>query len=701
MKSKKMLIKIFALMLALIMAFGAAPAGLFAFSAVADGKGVTGYRTGDIIEFGRYPQTKVTDSATVSALNALSAEWKSYGYMSGGGLYYFDGSAEKADYMKYCDAELNGEYYRGVRFSSYRKSFTNYKSDTSEEKTHQAENGYFIDTTYWFRYEPLKWRVLDPATGLVICEKIIDSQSFSDTLYADSENDTNYYKDSERTVYANSYKDSTVLPFLNGTFYDTAFDEGEKAKIASVERETKSAFDASFTSSTTDKIAILSYYDIINTSYGLNSALKRRASGTDYALCQGLYVDHEFTLSDGTYCSNWWLRSPGKTSRGASDVEYQGNISDGSIVNHTDIGLRPVFNFDMTEYTASFIADGRTVGTVKYTAMTKSVTEPAVPEKDWYIGTWEDYELRPGGTEINAVYTPGEYEAKFVDKDGNNVAVVKYTFETESIDEPPVPEAAGCKDGKWEAYELRSGGITIRPVYSLIEYTAKFVAYGKTVAERTYTVDSVSIDEPTAPAKEGYTVKWENYTLKPGGIVVNAVYTPIKYDAKFVDEKGKVIKTVKYTVETESIEEPEPPVENGYTFKWEDYELKVGGVTIKPVKTRIVPQSLTLDKTSLSLKYRDSAKINAALVKNGAENFRIVWKSSDSSVAAVDNNGIVTATKRGKGSAVISAVVIDSLTGREATDKDGKPLTASCTVDVRLTVWQWIIIIVFLGFIWY
>lgn len=63
--------------------------------------------TGTVINFGSYPQSKVTDSATISALDSVTKNWKSYKYYSGTGDYD-DGNMEPSDYMKYADIKLGG-----------------------------------------------------------------------------------------------------------------------------------------------------------------------------------------------------------------------------------------------------------------------------------------------------------------------------------------------------------------------------------------------------------------------------------------------------------------------------------------------------------------------------------------------------------------------------------------------------------------
>lgn len=100
-------------LLAVLMVTSIIPFSCFVHASAAS----LGYLVGDIIEFGSYPQSEVTDSALVAALKEQPLEWISYGYYSGSGEL---GSMAESDYMKYADVEYNGEKYRAVTFSKYR-----------------------------------------------------------------------------------------------------------------------------------------------------------------------------------------------------------------------------------------------------------------------------------------------------------------------------------------------------------------------------------------------------------------------------------------------------------------------------------------------------------------------------------------------------------------------------------------------------
>lgn len=310
---------------------------LFAPKAEAVGKT---YKVGDIVEFGSYPQSKVTNSSLVSALNKVSKSWVSYGYYSGTGCYATDygtgyATMVQGDWMKYADFTYNGTKYRAVTFSQYRPSWT--CNPSSAGKTDQDDNGYTLNNIYYFKYEPLKWRVLDPSTGFVLCESIVDSQAYNNTIYENG----NYWNNTEHTHYANNYATSSIRAWLNDNFYNTAFSSSQKASILTSELDNK-AYDSKYDSETTyDKVFLLSYSEMQNTAYGFpanrNPSPARQAKGTDYAKCQGLYVEP----SSG--CAFQRLRSASSLSEFTCGVAIEGYLilDDYWIVLDTGYGVRP------------------------------------------------------------------------------------------------------------------------------------------------------------------------------------------------------------------------------------------------------------------------------------------------------------------------------------------------------------------------
>ncbi len=125
-----------------------------------------------------------------------------------------------------------------------------------------------------------------------------------------------------------------------------------------------------------------------------------------------------------------------------------------------------------------------------------------------------------------------------------------YHYCSETLEMPEQPERPGYKFEGWiitgpdgDVYESaddieEEGLYTFTAEFSLITYTATFVADGAEVGSSTYNAEDMNVTEPTAPAKDGFTVAWENYNLELGDITINAVYTPIEYTVNYENLEG-------------------------------------------------------------------------------------------------------------------------------------------------------------------
>ena len=150
------------------------------------------------------------------------------------------------------------------------------------------------------------------------------------------------------------------------------------------------------------------------------------------------------------------------TENGATGASVQPTAA-GEYAGDVTVTVREV----PIEYRVDFYADGVKVGSTTYTVENKTITAPAVPAKLGYTGVWETYTLTTGDVEVRAVYTPIVYTATFV-ADGKTVAVIPFTVESkDAAMNLAVPEKAGFT-GKWETYTLAAGDITIHAVYTAI-----------------------------------------------------------------------------------------------------------------------------------------------------------------------------------------------------------------------------------------
>jgi len=175
---------------------------------------------------------------------------------------------------------------------------------------HRNETGYkFINgstiqygQTYYFKVEPIKWRVLEEADGTypLLSEYIIDKQVF----YTSSSTRTIDGK----TIYANNYEHSTIRKWLNNAFYNKAFSSPEKGNILTTlvdnsASTTGTSTNRYFSNNTMDKVYLLSSQEARSSTYGY----KATSITTDYARAVGAYMDTSYSNYGN---GSWWLRSP-------------------------------------------------------------------------------------------------------------------------------------------------------------------------------------------------------------------------------------------------------------------------------------------------------------------------------------------------------------------------------------------------------
>ncbi len=287
---------------------------------------------GTKIYFGEYPQSEAKESDLKATLNMEAGanptsenagKWTDYGY-------YISGSVES--YMWFIDVEYQGDRYRGIYFTKYRPWNTTEQS--AAEKSYQDENGYNLDTVYWFKYEPIEWHILEQSNNsvLLLSNIILDSRQYCNPNKATAGDPNNY-------LY------SEIREWLNATFYETAFDRSARSIIETTTIDNSASTTASESNeyvceNTNDKIFLLSYKEV-KSAYGFieSDDSAREMKSTDYAKSQGIYVS-----TDSGYVGNsmWWLRSPGTFSNEtASYVSGDGYVMTGNNVSNTRGGIVP------------------------------------------------------------------------------------------------------------------------------------------------------------------------------------------------------------------------------------------------------------------------------------------------------------------------------------------------------------------------
>lgn len=315
----------------------------FCFSALIVIVGAT--NAGDVakqgsFEFGMYPQSEVKDAALLEQLNALRDKT--------------DRELVKLD---------------GVTYASYRVDGTGCNPGGSPFSFYYGYYPYMKEyklKTYWFRFEPIKWRVLANDDGvLLLAENVLCTHTFNDAIRAD-----------------NTWENSDVRTWLNDTFLKTAFTVQERSflKTSALENEPNLiAGTSSGGAVTRDKVFLPSQSEITNPEYGFNVGWQdkvddfgrpigyyetdteegehcgRSTGASDYAKCQSVWTHIDKITNKPLDTCFYWLRTAGKDLTKASGVLPDGRVSmTGWDVDYTVLGIRP-----MMRVAADAVAEGK------------------------------------------------------------------------------------------------------------------------------------------------------------------------------------------------------------------------------------------------------------------------------------------------------------------------------------------------------
>ncbi len=247
----------------------------------------------DLIKYGYYPQTYVSDENLISTLNSLTASTLN-------GWYLYDDT-----------------YYAKKIASPYISSY-----EFSDGTT--IVNG----NTYWFKCEAIEWKILssDNGTYSLVSTVLLDAHQYDSS--------------------SNNYKNSKIRSWLNNDFYNAAFflDSSyiQTTIVDNSASTTGSNTNSNACENTNDKVYLLSYHDYINATYFPDDA-SRYCKLTDYAKANGAYC-YSGSGSNSSYNVNgwYWTRSPSSSySDSAWYVNLGGYLNYSSLVYDSGSGVRP------------------------------------------------------------------------------------------------------------------------------------------------------------------------------------------------------------------------------------------------------------------------------------------------------------------------------------------------------------------------
>lgn len=245
----------------------------------------------DCVTFGSYPQSEVSKEESVYE-QLENASWEE--------------NKQTIDGVSYCR----------IAFSD---------SPAGQEEEWKGEKEY-----RYFRYEPIKWRVLAVRKTriLLLADKVLDIGPFA------------------KTQDEISWEYSDLRKWLNHDFLEEAFGIEERSDIIRevLENTVEDGSGLAKQTDTGDDIFLLSYSDCQKKNYGFDEdediTDTRSAKGTAYAIANGAYLDHGF--------SSWWLRDISSDKTNAIRVHTDGELdTEGMDPTYVRHGVRPAVFVDI------------------------------------------------------------------------------------------------------------------------------------------------------------------------------------------------------------------------------------------------------------------------------------------------------------------------------------------------------------------
>ena len=225
-------------------------------------------------------------------------------------------------------------------------------------------------TTYhYFKYEPIKWRVLNKDNNDVF---LLSDIALDDQRYNEKWVTITWEKSSMRS-WINGYKASENQPeidYSNKNFIDTAFSTAQKNAIKTTKVENRNNIHYGSAgqggNDTSDKIFLLSEREVYNTDdakkYGfvLDGEVydeARRCKCSTYAYAMGTWRNIEDSECNGN--ALWFLRSPGGSCYGDVTAVYDfGRVNSGGTSIFSDHSVRPAIHLDLSSIDTANIYAG-------------------------------------------------------------------------------------------------------------------------------------------------------------------------------------------------------------------------------------------------------------------------------------------------------------------------------------------------------
>ncbi len=288
--------------------------------------------THNYVYFGMYPQSLKEDRVTISTNE------KDIIYCG----FHTDARQGENKIETY---QLPTKYYLGSDGAYYEK-IKSYKYLNA--KKFSNDTYIWPEKEYYFRVEPIKWRVLEidknTNSTLLMCDSIIDAHAFDNTRIYPEFIQYKYEKGSyydEKDSGNNNYAHSSIRKFLNNEFITRAFTEYERSLIVTSPVYNSYVKNKFACEDTVDKVFLLSKDELTNPKFGFvnneyTPDVNKQLVPTDFSRAMRVYTnDNRLYSKSDLYRDNgiWWTRTPHKLDEKATD-KASANIPFVNLVNY-------------------------------------------------------------------------------------------------------------------------------------------------------------------------------------------------------------------------------------------------------------------------------------------------------------------------------------------------------------------------------
>ena len=293
--------------------------------------------TWDCVWFGAYPQSEVTSGDIYNKLKNAT------------------GWDENNDIV------IDGNKYRRLKGEDAH--------NTSGSADYYNWN-YDYYTYHYFKYEPIKWRVLEVSNGqaLLLADKVLDNQEYNKNCVNVTWETSSIrsWLNGQGSMFNEPGIDYTKKNFINTAFLKT---EQEGILETNVINNNNINYGTFGGNNTFDKIFLLADSQVyteqaIKYGFVANNATydeSRRSKCSTYAFAMGCFKSIENNYKENVY---WWLRSPGVSRSWAAEVNYNGYvIRNGNYVHYNYDGVRPTLYLNLSSanlysYAGTVCSDG-------------------------------------------------------------------------------------------------------------------------------------------------------------------------------------------------------------------------------------------------------------------------------------------------------------------------------------------------------